>query len=69
MSFLLLPWGCLCAFTLDEQSEYVCVCVCARARVRMYQSICELMLQDHIWLKMLGTSQTGFTLPFYSAQG
>lgn len=27
------------------------------------------MLQGHSWLKRLGTSQTGFPFPFYSAQG
>lgn len=61
--------GAACALLLWMSRVDMCVYACVRARVRMYQSVCELMLQDHIWLKMLGTSQTGFTLPFYSAQG
>lgn len=63
MSFLLLlPWYFPSAFTLGEQSR-MCACVC----VSLFVSV--LKATDHSWFKMLGTSQTGFTLCLYSAQG
>lgn len=56
--------GAACALLPWVSRADVCVCE------HMCQSVCEFVKRyGHSWLKRLGTSQTGFTFPFYSAQG